>query len=124
MTPMVDVVFLLLIFFMISTTFIEAPGIDVDLPQSTSQTTSREPKELRVYVDRQGGVTVADRRVAIDDLEQVLKEQRGSGPSPTFMLLADRQVQHGLVVRIMDAAQAAGYSRLAIGTEPLGDQRR
>ena len=51
MTPMVDCVFLLLIFFMISTTFVETPGLTIKLPESTTQTIAREPKELKTYLD-------------------------------------------------------------------------
>lgn len=123
MTPMVDVVFLLLIFFMISTTFVEAPGIDVNLPQSSSQKTTREAKEVKVYVDRHGQVSIGDKPVSLENLERELGTLRGKQQAPTFVLLADREVRHGEVVRIMDAAQAAGFTRLAIGTEPLKEKQ-
>lgn len=120
MTPMVDVVFLLLIFFMISTTFVETPGIQVDLPESSSQVVEKEPKEVKVYLEKNGTIHVQDREVALKDLATRLDElgREGAG-NTTFVLMADREVQHGLVVKVMDAAQQAGFKKLAIATEKI-----
>jgi biopolymer transport protein ExbD len=120
MTPMVDVVFLLLIFFMISTTFVETPGISVDLPQSSSEAISSEPVEIKAYVDKSGAIHIGERQIALDDLEKTLAALVAEkGKQATFVLMADRDVRHGLVVRLMDAAQEAGFTKLAIGTEKL-----
>jgi len=118
MTPMVDVVFLLLIFFMISTTFVETPGISVDLPQSSSEAISSEPVEIKAYVDKSGGIHIGDQAVSPEALEGTLARlAKEKGRQATFVLMADRDVRHGLVVRLMDAAQTAGFTKLAIGTE-------
>lgn len=118
MTPMVDVVFLLLIFFMISTTFVENPGISVDLPESSSAVSQPEPRETKLFVDRNGDLFLGQQPVLLEQLpvrlKELLAEQTESG---TFVLMADQQVRHGLVVSIMDIAQQAGFTQLAIGTE-------
>lgn len=118
MTPMVDVVFLLLIFFMISTTFVENPGISVDLPDSSSAVSQPEPRETKLFVDQSGALFLDQQPVELEQLparlEQLLGEQTEPG---AFVLMADQQVRHGLVVSIMDIAQQAGFRQLAIGTE-------
>jgi len=118
MTPMVDVVFLLLIFFMISTTFVENPGISIDLPDSASEVRQSEPRETKLFVDQAGVLFLDQTRVTLDELpgklEKILAGQSETG---SFVLMADQQVRHGLVVSIMDIAQQAGFRQLAIGTE-------
>jgi biopolymer transport protein ExbD len=119
MTPMVDVVFLLLIFFMISTTFVENPGISIDLPDSSSATSTAELHETKLYVDRNGSLFLDQEPVAIDQLSAKLRKvvNAGSAGTKSFVLMADQEVHHGLVVTIMDIAQQSGFKQLAIGTE-------
>lgn len=125
LTAMVDVVFLLLIFFMISTTFVESPGISVDLPESSASVVEKQPKELTVYITAKGEIELQGRRLNLPQLRQFLKAEHADADDATFILHADRKVEHGLVVSVMDAAQQAGYQKLAIATErPTGTTDR
>jgi biopolymer transport protein ExbD len=118
MTPMVDVVFLLLIFFMISTTFVENPGISIDLPDSSSATSKTEPQETKLFVDRSGALFLDQEPVSLDLLPAKLRSAvTDKAETHSFVLMADQEVHHGLVVTIMDIAQQAGFKQLAIGTE-------
>jgi biopolymer transport protein ExbD/biopolymer transport protein TolR len=117
LTPMVDVVFLLLIFFMISTTFVESPGISIKLPESSSQTIDREPKEIKVYLSREGDIYHGERKLTIDDFRALLAEHQSEAERTTVLLLADQESRHGKVVTLMDLARDAGYVKLAIATE-------
>ena len=118
MTPMVDVVFLLLIFFMISTTFVENPGINIDLPDSASEVSQSEPRETKLFVDPAGELYLDQVKVTLEELPGKLADILADQPEAgSFVLMADQQVRHGLVVTIMDIAQQAGYRQLAIGTE-------
>jgi biopolymer transport protein ExbD len=117
LTPMVDCVFLLLIFFMISTTFIETPGLTIKLPESTAQTIAREPKELKIYLDKSGQIFHQDRPVTLEQFKTLLREPGTAAGQTTFLLLADREARHGRVVMLMDLAQEAGFGKLAIATE-------
>ncbi|KIH75782.1 biopolymer transport protein ExbD [Geoalkalibacter ferrihydriticus] len=116
-TPMVDVVFLLLIFFMISTTFVEAPGIDIHLPEAGSEVVEREAEEIKVYLSREGDIFLGDQKTTFADLKTRLDDYGPQAGQMTFMLLADREARHGRVVELMDAARSAGFTRLAIATE-------
>ena len=117
LTPMVDVVFLLLIFFMISTTFVESPGISIKLPESSAQTVEREPKEIKVYLSREGDVFYRDKKITIDEFRSVLAEHQSAKELTTVLLLADQESRHGKVVTLMDLARDAGFTKLAIATE-------
>ena len=117
MTPMVDVVFLLLIFFMISTTFVESPGISVKLPESSTQAVDREPKEIKVYLTRDGTIYYRDQKISIEEFRGVLSEHRSEAAQTTVLLLADQDSRHGKVVTLMYLARDAGFTKLAIATE-------
>jgi biopolymer transport protein ExbD len=117
LTPMVDCVFLLLIFFMISTTFVETPGLTIKLPESTAQTIARVPKELKIYLDKSGQIYHQDRPVTLEQFKVLLREPGAAAGQTTFLLLADREARHGRVVMLMDLAQEAGFGKLAIATE-------
>jgi len=117
LTPMVDVVFLLLIFFMISTTFVESPGISIKLPEASSQSIEREPKEFKIYLSREGDIYYLDRKISITDYKKLLAEHQSNADSTTILLLADQESRHGKVVTLMDLARDAGFVKLAIATE-------
>jgi biopolymer transport protein ExbD len=117
LTSMVDVVFLLLIFFMISTTFVESPGIDVKLPESSSQVSEREIREVKVYLSSTGEISLGKERVTQQELEKRLRSYGAGAKTMTFVLLADREARHGQVVRLMDMAKVHGFGKLAIATE-------
>jgi len=117
LTPMVDVVFLLLIFFMISTTFVESPGISIKLPEASSQTIDREPKELKIYLSREGDIHHLNKKISLDDFKELLADHQSEAELTTVLLLADQESRHGKVVTLMDLARDAGFVKLAIATE-------
>lgn len=117
LTSMVDVVFLLLIFFMISTTFVEAPGIDVKLPESSSQVSESEVREVKVYLSQDGEISLGKEKVSQQELERRLRAYGSEAGAMTFVLLADKNALHGQVVRLMDLAKVNGFGKLAIATE-------
>lgn len=118
MTPMVDCVFLLLIFFMISTAFIETPGLTIKLPESTKQTVTREPQEIKIYLDKEGNLFHKEQPLSLEQFKTLLQQTGSTAGQTTFLLLADREAKHGKVVQLMDLAQSAGIGKLAIATEP------
>lgn len=116
LTPMVDVVFLLIIFFMLTTTFITTEsGLPVDLPeaQSSAPTLSMLPT---VTVNQQGQIFLGGLEVAEAELAGLLRAELVSSGQTDVVLRADREVQHGTAVRIMDIIKQAGAQRIAIAT--------
>ena len=95
LTPMIDVVFLLLIFFMISTTFVETPGISVQLPESSSRVETRVPEEFKVQLSKEGEIFVGEERLTLEDLRQRLTGFGAKARGMNFALYADREARHG-----------------------------
>jgi biopolymer transport protein ExbD len=117
LTPMVDVVFLLLIFFMISTTFVETPGLTINLPKSSAQQVKKAQQEVRVYLRADGKIFLEQQEIELSDLVENLQSHGDKAADTTFLLMADKDVKHGNVVQLMDTAKAAGFIKLAIATE-------
>ncbi|OQY17284.1 MAG: biopolymer transporter ExbD [Desulfobacteraceae bacterium 4572_35.1] len=122
LTSMVDVVFLLLIFFMISTTFVEPQGIEVKLPGANAQQINKTPDEVKVYLEKSGRIHLDDHLISFTDLRAHLAGYAERAPTTTFVILADKRALHGRVVEIMDAARAAGFLKLAIATQQNKDK--
>ncbi len=123
LTPMIDVVLLLLIFFMISTTFIERPGLSIDLPTSDAEQIQQRAKEIHVYLTAKGDIYLQREKVSLDVLRQYLKNfGAAAARKMTFLLMADKSVQHGVVIQLMDTAKKAGFGKLAIATDKTVDK--
>ncbi|NIM02329.1 MAG: biopolymer transporter ExbD [Acidobacteria bacterium] len=118
--PLVDVVFLLVIFFAVSTTFLETAGLELTLPTSSS-TAERAPKEITVEVSKDESVYLEGERVEEGTLATRLQEQLEERDDKLVLLRADEQTPHGTVVRIMDLARAAGATGLTIAARRDGD---
>ncbi|SRR6056297_1702212 len=117
LTPMVDVVFLLLIFFMISTTFIETPGLSIKLPESSAQAIDREPEELKIFLSSEGDIYHGEENLSLEEFKILLQTNTDTAAGTTFLLMADKEARHGKVVTLMDLAREAGFRKLAIATE-------
>jgi biopolymer transport protein ExbD len=116
-TSLIDVMFILLIFFMVTSTFLEQPGMKLELPEAKTATVERIEK-LVIFIDPDERIFVNDRPVTIDRLEQQLHETLGKKPDVPLVLRADQNVPHGLVVRVMDIAKKIGIRRIVIATKP------
>jgi biopolymer transport protein ExbD len=116
LTAMVDVVFLLIIFFMVSTTFITLEsGLPVDLPQA--QTAQAQMTNLpTVTVTREGQIFLAGSEIREEELVAALRAILADTPSSTVVLRADQSIQFGLPVRVIDLIKQAGAQRVAIAT--------
>lgn len=123
MTPLVDVVFNLLIFFMLSTTFVTTPGIKINLPEASSKELKVQEKEVRIALTRKGKIYLNRKLVTLDDVSKTLKQKARINPKMLVIIQADEQVTHGKVVQIMDIAKTAGLNRLAIATRPRKRKR-
>ena len=121
-TPLIDIIFQLVLFFMVSTTFVTSPGIQVDLPRSSAQTIFREKQDINIWVTDDGAVYLDDRPMSWEGLGQALAEAAGRDSSTLVIIKADQQVGHGRVVTVMDLARNKGLSRLAIATEAVYDE--
>ncbi len=125
LTPLIDVVFLLLIFFMVSTTFVRETELQVDLPEATGAPQQREDQPVEVVVSADGQYAVNDRMLVNTQpatLRRAIEEALEGDLSRRLIITADINASHQSVVRVMDVAGQIGLSRLSITTqEPVDD---
>lgn len=115
--PLIDVVFMLLIFFMLTTTFVHDRTLKVDLPVSESGSAERAELENHVIeLDERGQIAVDGQRVSEQDLPDVLGGIAGDGRP--VVLWADAQVVNQRVVTVLDQARRAGIDKIGMGTMP------
>lgn len=115
--PLVDVVFLLVIFFAVSTTFLETAGLKLDLPRSTS-TVPQETKELTVFLSAAGGLSFDGQEIERDALTGRLAKALESRERKRVVLRADAGARHGDVVAVMDLIRASGADSLTVAARP------
>lgn len=115
LTALIDVVFLLLIFFMVSTTFDWRTELSIELPEASAQESARDDTVVEVVIDAGGSVHVDGRRVddpAARALRQALAYAARGLDSPRVVVSADARTPHQSVVAVMDAARRTGLYRL------------
>ena len=117
-TPLIDVMFLLLIFFMVSSTFREDWAIDITLPQAQSAT-SQEVTSHEVVVDRLGVVYFQGEPMTPEELRRALGEVLAEDAGATIVLRADDQADFGRVLRVIDIARDLKAANLVIPTDLL-----
>lgn len=110
-TPLIDVVFLLLIFFMVSTTFEQETQISIELPEATGEKSEKAPLELEITVDREGIFYVNDLEVVntrIETLKSAIRNAVGEKRDIPVIINADAKTPHQAVMTVMDAASQLG----------------
>ena len=122
LTPLIDIVFLLLIFFMVTTSFSRETRLLVSLPEA-SGSAENATESIEVLVDKEGGYAINGRRLVnaeVDSLVRGLELEAGGDVSLLVVLVADAEVQHQSVVTAMEAIGRAGFASLSIATrEPI-----
>ena len=116
LTPLIDIDFLLLVFFMLTSHFIEDQTIDINLPKANSGSAALAEEFVEVIVDQQGNLLVNGRATALEHLEQTLRGALHAPGARFIRLRGDHQAQLGLVVSVIDAARGAGAEALDILT--------
>jgi biopolymer transport protein TolR len=118
-TPMVDVMLVLLIIFMVSAPLLTV-GVPLDLPQTQAKSLEQDKTPLQLSVDIKGKVFINDTEVAISELVPKLKaitDSRGNGMEERIFMRADKKADYGTVAKVMGLLSGAGFKRLALVTE-------
>ena len=116
LTSLIDIVFMLLIYFLLTTNFMVDEGINIKLPQAKASAPQVQ-KEITIYVDEAGQAYLMDEPVALDQLFTRLKEMIGNDTDRLVVIKSDRRVILNKAVKVMDIAKAAGAGRLCLATE-------
>ena len=124
-TPLIDVVFLLLIFFMVSTTFERESEIEIMLPEATASAKTANDFVMQVTIDEEGTYYVNHQRVIntkLDTLMKAMKEVAGDRKDPPIILSADAKTPHQAVITAMDAARRLGFVHINFATTQINDK--
>ena len=122
-TPMVDVMLVLLIIFMVTAPLIQQ-GVKVNLPETRAAPVESNEKKLVLSVDASRRVFLGDVEIPLDDLEEKLKTNAKAQADKEIYLHADKEIPYGVVVEVMAAAQRAGIANLGMITDPVSPGRR
>ncbi|MFH2059252.1 MAG: biopolymer transporter ExbD [Pseudomonadota bacterium] len=116
LTSLIDIVFLLLIYFLLTTNFIVEDGINVKLPDARASAPQIE-QEITICIDKTGATYIMDKKVPIDALYARIKGMINGGKDRLVVVKADKTIVLNKAVRVMDIAKAAGASRLCLATQ-------
>ncbi|MCH9826838.1 MAG: biopolymer transporter ExbD [Gammaproteobacteria bacterium] len=116
LTPMLDVVFIMLIFFIVTTTFIREAGIEINRP--SAQTAQKQERvNILVAIAPNGEIWIDGQRVDIRGLRAAIETLRGKDPDASVVVQADRDARAGLLVEAMDQARLAGVRNVAVSAQ-------
>ncbi len=116
LTSLIDIVFMLLIYFLLTTNFMVDEGIKIKLPQAKASAPQTE-KEITVYVDKDGKAYLNNKEMTLNILFKEIKTKIGSNKDKLVVVKADKDVIVNKMVKVMDIAKAAGAGRLCLATE-------
>ncbi len=116
MAPLIDVVFLLLIFFMVTTVFPDNRGMDIEKPESEFSE-ALQMKRVLFELHKDGSVSYKQKPVQLTDVSRLVKEQLAAAPDTAVMLKADKNATTQSLISLMDACKSAGAKRVGIASE-------
>ncbi len=116
MTPMLDVVFIMLIFFIVTASFVKESGIDVNRPDAATAEV-KERGNILIAITDQGQVWIDKRPVDVRALRANIERLHAENPQGSVVIQADRDSKNGLLVQVMDAARSAGVYEISIAAE-------
>ncbi len=120
LTPLIDVVFLLLIFFMVTTTFTQETRLLISLPEAGGETVDAEPESLELTIDKEGNYALNGQSLINRDIKTImaaLKDASAGNRDLPVVITANAESSHQAVVTAMDAAGKLGFNQLQIATQ-------
>jgi len=123
LTPLIDIVFLLLIFFMVSTTFTKENHLSIDLPEAMAEASETQPQAIEILISASGEYSINDQTLInhqLDTLKRGLQKALANRQTAPVVITADAKTPHEAVVRAMDAAGQLGLVNLSITTRQPG----
>lgn len=117
LTPMLDVVFIMLIFFIVTTSFVKEAGVDVNRP-SAATAESKEGASILIAITELGEVWIDGRRIDVRSVRANVERLRAESPDGAVVIQADKASQTGTLVAVMDQIRAAGMFNISIAGSP------
>lgn len=118
-TPMLDIVFIMLIFFIVTTSFIRETGVEVQRP--TALTSEPRPQgNVLIAIRDNDEVWMNKQQIEIHQVRSEVERAKAENPESAVVLIADQSARTGMLIEVMDQVQAAGINRISISAEPEG----
>ncbi len=125
LTPMIDVVFLLLIFFMVTTTFSRETAIKINLPEASGEERLEAPKVVNLTIDADGVYYVNNQQVInqkYSTLKKAILDITGNSRDLPFIISADAKTPHQAVIRVLDVASKIGFTKVTFAAQNIPNQ--
>lgn len=116
LTPLIDVLFILIIFFAVSSTFLEQPGIELKLPEAESSE-AHTAQKIIIYVDREENIFLNDDSIELEALAGAVQSLVAVQEEKSVILRADSDAKHGTIISIMDLLRRKGIFKIIVSTE-------
>ncbi len=113
-TPMLDIVFIMLIFFIVTTSFVKEVGIDVNRPSNAPVQEQKLSEVIAIRIDETGQISVQNRDVDIRAVRANIESELATKPDASVVVISDRNADAGLLVRVIDQARVAGAEKVSL----------
>lgn len=118
-TPMLDIVFIMLIFFIVTTSFIRETGIDPQRPEAV--TADRQDRgNILIAISATGQIWMNKRQVEMDSVRQAVEQARNESPESTVVIIADERAETGILIDLMDQVRLGGILNISVAAQPSG----
>ena len=114
MTPMLDIVFIMLIFFIVTTSFVKEKGLDVNRPEDNQSNTNEPSKALSIRIDANGTIVMGGREVDIRRVVANAQTYLAENNTDTAAIQAHEDAEHGTVVEVMNQVKIAGIDKISV----------
>ena len=116
-TPMLDIVFIMLIFFIVTTSFVKETGIDPKRP--IAATAEAKPRgNILIGIDLEGQIWMNNRRIRMNQIRQLVEDVVNQTPESSAVLIADQESPTGVLIDVMDQVRLGGVNSIAVSAEP------
>ena len=119
LTPLIDVLFILIIFFTVSSTFLEQSGIELKLPEAESSE-GHTAQKIIIYVDKNRNIFLNDQIVSINNLISEIQKLVNLQKDKSIVIKADAEVEHGVIIHVMDLLRQQGIYKIVVSTVKPG----
>ena len=118
-TPMLDIVFIMLIFFIVTTSFIKETGIDPNRPEAETAY-KQERGNILIAINSVGDIWMNKRKVELAQVRQMVEQAKNESPESSVVIIADEKAATGVLIDLMDQIRMGGVSNIAVAAEEAG----
>ncbi|HKK03391.1 MAG TPA: biopolymer transporter ExbD [Gammaproteobacteria bacterium] len=118
-TPMLDIVFIMLIFFIVTTSFIRETGIDPQRPEALTAS-QQELGNILIAISATGQIWMDKRQVELESVRQLVEQARNESPESSVVIIADESSETGILIDLMDQVRLGGVGKISVAADPEG----